>query len=604
MSRRSRAFCLFIIAMASTAPTLLAVNFNNNGGTSVWSDPNNWSTGVLPGPTDDIWVDTSGDPGDGLPVTIVYDAANINPGTPDEGISTVGFFRLGNGTFDHNFEMLDGRLNITNYGGQSWSSRWSSSNDFTVGGTGVVDVTNTGNPGVTEPSLSAFGIGFAGSTLDNRMLIRDNGEVYVRDGGAAPDPQNAPGAGDFYVGAWRGSNNYLTVQDNGRLDIARSLTNGDGSMFYEQSGGTVNIGWDFYLDIASEYFDDGNTIFSDRSQGTVSGGMLNVANNFHVVGWGAGDFTVRDAGRVDVGGVMKVNIMAVEPEDRASILDVTTDDANLNVLDGGEVAASFWEVPTAAQMVNDEAHLNVEGGLVVVRDSFLELGPTFAPLPIVDPAAAFTDWVNSGYLTGALSPTSNADPGVAPLVKVGDLALGRGRRDSDPVDANYWFIWTTAEEPGISGDFNGDGNWDCQDIDALTAAVATASSDLAFDMNGDGSVDVNDITDPASGWLAVGGSNNPSQTGGNAFLPGDANLDGSVDVSDFNVWNANKFSALPAWCSGDFSSDGSIDVSDFNIWNGAKFQSSSNGGVVPEPSSIMGLLVMAGLLALNSRRRV
>jgi len=27
----------------------------------------------------------------------------------------------------------------------------------------------------------------------------------------------------------------------------------------------------------------------------------------------------------------------------------------------------------------------------------------------------------------------------------------------------------------------------------------------------------------------------------------------------------------PAWCSGDFTADGSIDVSDFNVWNNNKF---------------------------------
>ncbi len=48
-------------------------------------------------------------------------------------------------------------------------------------------------------------------------------------------------------------------------------------------------------------------------------------------------------------------------------------------------------------------------------------------------------------------------------------------------------------------------------------------------------------------------------------LPGDANLDGSVDASDFNVWNSNRFRPDAGWCSGDFTSDGAVDVGDFNI---------------------------------------
>ncbi len=44
-----------------------------------------------------------------------------------------------------------------------------------------------------------------------------------------------------------------------------------------------------------------------------------------------------------------------------------------------------------------------------------------------------------------------------------------------------------------------------------------------------------------------------------------------VDVSDFNVWNSNKFTSVAAWCAGDFNADGAVDVSDFNIWNANKF---------------------------------
>ncbi len=155
---------------------------------------------------------------------------------------------------------------------------------------------------------------------------------------------------------------------------------------------------------------------------------------------------------------------------------------------------------------------------------------------------------------------------------------------------------------GVSGDFNNDGVWDCDDVNALTAAVAANSTDLAFDMNGDGAVTALDITEANVGWLAVGGANNAAATGGAAFLEGDANLDGTVDVSDFNIWNGNKFQSVAAWCAGDFNADGSVDVSDFNTWNGNKFQTSSGTAVVPEPSSLLLLLVSAGLWwSLRSR---
>ena len=141
------------------------------------------------------------------------------------------------------------------------------------------------------------------------------------------------------------------------------------------------------------------------------------------------------------------------------------------------------------------------------------------------------------------------------------------------------------------GDFDDDGDYDCTDIDALVAAVASNGGDTAFDMNGDGSLDFTDV----SAWLSeAGAANLPSQ---NPYLIGDSNLDGVVDVGDFNDWNSNKFSSVAAWCSGDFNADGNVDVSDFNAWNGNKFQSSgSDASAVPEPdSAVMLCLAVIGL---------
>ena len=143
-----------------------------------------------------------------------------------------------------------------------------------------------------------------------------------------------------------------------------------------------------------------------------------------------------------------------------------------------------------------------------------------------------------------------------------------------------------------AGDFSGDGIYDCLDVDALVAEIAAGTNDAGFDLTGEGTVDSSDLT----AWLAeAGGVNNAN---GNPFLPGDANLDGSVDASDFNVWNGNRFTSTAAWCSGDFTADGSIDGSDFNVWNSNKFTSSDGVHSVPEPGSLslfgLALLFFAG----------
>ena len=152
-----------------------------------------------------------------------------------------------------------------------------------------------------------------------------------------------------------------------------------------------------------------------------------------------------------------------------------------------------------------------------------------------------------------------------------------------PISAPYSFFGLAATT--TNGDFNTDGSWNCLDVDALVAEIATTTHDPAFDLTGDGFVDHADLDE----WLLVGGANHAAATGGNPFRYGDANLDGVVDVSDFNLWNTSKFTATPAWCAGDFTADGVVDGSDFNVWNTNKFTTSADPRAVPEPT---GLLVL------------
>lgn len=142
------------------------------------------------------------------------------------------------------------------------------------------------------------------------------------------------------------------------------------------------------------------------------------------------------------------------------------------------------------------------------------------------------------------------------------------------------------------GDFNDDGSWDELDINALSGAIVAGSTDLSFDMNGDGAITPEDITDPGNtegggaGWLVVGGANNPNVTGGNPFLNGDSNLDGTVDGLDFVTWNSSKFMDIPNWTEGNWNAVNPVDGQDFIIWNTNKFQSASDVAAVPEPTAL------------------
>ncbi len=131
----------------------------------------------------------------------------------------------------------------------------------------------------------------------------------------------------------------------------------------------------------------------------------------------------------------------------------------------------------------------------------------------------------------------------------------------------------------IDGDFNDDGIYDLVDIDALVAAIAAVTHDPAFDLTGDGLVNLTD----RDAWLAEAGSVNLAS--GNAYLLGDANLDGFVDGLDFIAWNSHKFTAMAAWSAGDFTADGVVDGLDFIAWNNNKFTSSAARSRL-EPASL------------------
>ncbi|MEM7312662.1 MAG: N-acetylmuramoyl-L-alanine amidase, partial [Planctomycetota bacterium] len=112
-------------------------------------------------------------------------------------------------------------------------------------------------------------------------------------------------------------------------------------------------------------------------------------------------------------------------------------------------------------------------------------------------------------------------------------------------------------EPTPTGDFDDDGQLTCEDLSLLSQAIQSGQFDAQFDVNADGVLGADDILF----WITEIKQTNV----------GDANLDFTVDISDFNLWNANKFTSGTTWCQGDFNGDGVTDISDFNLWNSNKF---------------------------------
>ena len=168
-----------------------------------------------------------------------------------------------------------------------------------------------------------------------------------------------------------------------------------------------------------------------------------------------------------------------------------------------------------------------------------------------------------GYIYGGLITN-------APHVFGNPVALSSASGEIFAVKLNKEFVT-------ISGDFDGDGDYACADVDSLVTAIVAGTNDGLFDLTGDAQVDNDDLI----AWLAEAGA--AELASGNSYLLGDANLDGSVNGGDFLAWNANKFSADHGYCGGDFNADGTVNGGDFLIWNANKFTTAD--ALVPEPAA-------------------
>ena len=95
-----------------------------------------------------------------------------------------------------------------------------------------------------------------------------------------------------------------------------------------------------------------------------------------------------------------------------------------------------------------------------------------------------------------------------------------------------------------------------------------------------------------SGWIAATATNSAGQSQAillTPALPGDANLDGQVDVNDLTIVLANfGQSTGMSWGTGDFIGDGKVDVNDLTIVL-TNFGQGSGSGIraVPEPSCLL-----------------
>ena len=242
----------------------------------------------------------------------------------------------------------------------------------------------------------------------------------------------------------------------------------------------------------------------------------------------------------------------------------TVDD--IPVAPGGETAAYY--VPATGDVILSvgpgQSGLDVMGRRDFVDDDFIvenfddstALGAPLNPGPDSIPFLSLVGSLPSGVFNiGPILPADSTitDGGTFDDVFGGSLKVGGGSFFL-PLEFPFQVVAGSDMLP-VVGDFNNDFVVDISDLDQYIGNLnQPATGELAsLDLNSDGQVTTDDFEIHYSQLVETSNG----QTG---TFTGDANLDGTVGMSDAMALITNLFSETTSWATGNFNADGRIDV--------------------------------------------
>jgi T5SS/PEP-CTERM-associated repeat protein len=588
-------------------------------------------------------VDLTFDAAHGLQQTFVLNNQSgqnitVNLNQTDSEILGAGY--LGSGTLT----IRDG-VTVGSYGGQigyetgstgmvnvsGANSTWNNTRGLTVGGSGSgeLGIVNGGevyNYGGTigdkSSSTGMVSVSGAGSIWSNNSVLCignfGRGELSVIDGGEVSSSVGIIGCSSGSMGAMSISG-AGSKWSNGGWDIFVGYY-GSGELSITD-GGEVSNG----IGRIGEKVDSTGTV-------TVSGSGSTWTSSRVCVGYsGSGELNITGGGKVSSGGS---GCIGYEASSKGTVkvsgpgstwtnsdgLRVGFDGTgHLVITDGGEVSnnegmigmfsrlTSTVRVSGIGSMWNNRGDLfisfggsgsgemSITGGGEVINENG-SVGFSSRTTGTVNVSGTNSAWTNKGDLNigyyghGELSVTNGGLVSVA-----GNLYI---EREGD--NAEGFINMATGGMLALAGDADdslmdflgliyGEGAirfWDNSISDWANITAATMGDDytLAYLTGGD-----------LAGYTLL--------TVGVVPEPGDANLDGRVDVGDLGILAGNYGTLSGAsWFMGDFNSDGAVNVGDLGVLAGNYgYGVSTSAANIPEPAT-MGLLALGGLGLIRRKK--